>query len=134
MAEEFREAYKKLPVQCEVPENLANFKDLVAPVTRRIPNITKYQAFQISRDGPWMVVTVKLRMHDDIWLNFSADGKEVGSEPSFKPWRIMRRTAVRLEEAPPYTLKDVPAMVIHQLKMRQEASWRKLASAYPGGE
>ena len=134
MAGEFQEAYKTLEVRCQVLENLANFKDLVALVTRRINGITNFQGFYIFREGAWIVVMVKLKMHDDAWLGFSSDGKEVGSGLGFKPWRLMRCTDVRLEEAPPYPLKKVPEEVIHQIEMRQEASWKRLPGAFPGGE
>lgn len=134
MANEFKEAYKRLPVRCHLLENLANFKDLVHLVTRRVHGITRFQAFLISREGDWIVVTVKLKMHDDDWLGFSSNGKDVGSGPDFKPWRLMRFNAVRLEETPRYPLKEVPEEVIHQVEMRHEASWKKLAGAFPGGK
>jgi len=134
LSEKFQEGYESLEVRCRTLENLANFKDLVAPVTNRIPNITKYHGFHIYREGLWMVLTVKLKMHDDVWLGFSEDGKEVGSGAGFRPWRLMRQSAVRLEEAPPYQLKTVPPEIIRQVKLRQEAMLKKLPSNFPGGE
>lgn len=134
MANEFEEAYKAVEVRTQLLENLANFKGLVAMVTNRIPGITRFQGFHIVREGGWMVVTVKLKMHHDTWLGFSSDGKSVGSGSGFKPWRLMRCNAVRLEGTPPYQLKKVPDEVIHQVQKRQEASWLKLNAAYPGGE
>lgn len=134
MANEFQEASKKVEVRCQVLENLANFKDLVALVTRRIHGITNFQGFHLFQEGDWIVVVVKLRMHHDDWLGFGSDGKEVGSGPGYKPWRLMRCTGVRLEEAPPYQLREVLEEVIHQVWMRQEALWTTLPGAFPAGE
>eukprot|EP00903_Cladosiphon_okamuranus_P021646 g19900.t1 len=131
MANEFQEAYQKVEVRRQILENMANFKDLVALVTRRIHLITNFQGFHLFREGEWIVVVVKLKMHDEDWLGFSSDGKKVGSGPDFKPWRLMLCNDMRLEEAPPYHLKEVPDEVINQVQMRQEASWMKLPGAYP---
>ena len=81
-----------------------------------------------------MVVAVKRKMHEDVWSGFSEDGKEVGSGPGFRPWRLMRYNAVRLEEAPPYLLKKVPPEVIRNVQQRQEAMKKKLHANFPGGE
>ena len=134
MAAEFQEAYRKVEVRCQILENMANLKDLVTLVTRRIHLITKFQGFRLFREGDWIVVVVKLKMHHEDWLGFSSDGKKVGSGPDFKPWRLMRCNDVRLEETPPYQLKKVPDEVIHQVQLRQEASWARLPAAFPAGE
>lgn len=133
LGDAFRRGYKKVPVQCRTLENLANFKDLVAPVTRRVPNITNYQAFKIYKEGPSMVVTVKKKMHHEDWLGFSEDGKTVGGGPGFSPWRLMHAHAVHLEATPPYELKLVQDEIIHRVDLRQQASWEKLPVAYVGG-
>ena len=51
LAEVFESAYTTLPVKCRTLESLANFMDLVKPVTGQIYNISKFQAFKILREG-----------------------------------------------------------------------------------
>ena len=134
LAEVFESAYTTLPVKCRTLESLANFKDLVKPVTGRIYNISKFQAFRISKEGSAIVVKVKKKMHHDDWLGFSGDGKTVGSGEGFAAWRLMRERSVRLEETPPYLLKAVDAEIIRKIEIRQKASWTRLPAAFPGGE
>ena len=134
LAEVFERAYTTLPVKCRTLESLANFKDLVDPVTRRIHNITKFQAFKISKEGSAIVVKVKKRMHHEDWLGFTGDGKTVGSGEGFTGWRLMRERSVRLEDTSSYLLKTVDAEIIHKIEMRQKASWTRLPAAFPGGE
>ena len=122
LVEIFASAYLTLSVKCRTLENLGNFKDLVSPVTHRVHNITKFQAFQIYKEGSDMLVKVKVKMHDSNWLGFSADGKTVGAGEGFNGWRIMRAGSVRLEGAPPYSLKVVHPNVIHLIEQRQRAS------------
>lgn len=134
LAEFFESAYKTLPVKCRTLENLANFKDLVQPVTRRIPNITKFQAFNISKEGTAIVAKVKTKLHHDDWLGFSADGKTVGTGAGFTGWRLMRERDVRLEETPSYLLKTVDEEIIRKIQTRQEASWKRLPAFVSLGE
>lgn len=98
LGEFFESAYKTLPVKCRTLENLANFKDLVQPVTRRIPNITTFQAFNITKEGTAIVAKVKNKLHHDDWLGFSTDGKTVGTGAGFRGWHLMRERDVRLED------------------------------------
>ena len=120
LAEVFESAYTTLPVKFRTLESLANFKDLVKPVTGRIYNIiSKFQAFKISKEGSAIVVEVKKKMHHDDWLGFTSDGKTVGSGEDFAAWRLMRERSVRLEETPPYLLKAVDAEIIHKIEIRQ---------------
>lgn len=134
LAQYFEKAYVKLPVKCRSLENLANFKDLVSPVTRRIPNITKFQAFHISKEGSAILAKVKTKLHHDDWLGFSADGKTVGTGDGFTGWRLMRARDVRLEETPSYLLKTVDEEIIRKIQIRQEASWQRLAAFVNIGE
>lgn len=127
-------AYSTLPVKSRTLENLGNFKKLVSPVTRRIPNITKFQAFQIYKEGSEILVKVKRKTHHSNWLGFTADGKTAGAGEGFNEWRLMLVGSVRLEKMPRYHLKKVDPNVIHQIELRQEASWKRLADAFPGGE
>ena len=83
LAEVFESAYTTLPVKCRTLESLPNFKDLVKSVTGRIYNISKLQAFKISKEGSAIVVKAKKKMHHDDWLGFSSDGKTVGSGEDF---------------------------------------------------
>ncbi|CAB1119301.1 unnamed protein product [Ectocarpus sp. CCAP 1310/34] len=129
----FRRGYKKIQVKCRTLEHLANFKELVAPVTRRIPIITNYRAFKIYKKGPSVVVTVKKKMHHEDWLGFSEDGKTVGSRAGFRPWRLMHAHAVYLKATPPYELKLVQDEIIHRGDLRQQASWENLPVANAGG-
>lgn len=133
LAEFFARAYLTLPVQSRTLENLANFKDLVKPVTRRIHDITKFHAFRIHKEGSAVLVEVKEKVHHPNWLGFSADGKTVGTGEGFKGWRLMRVGSVRLEGAPPYLLKVVDPTIIRQIELRQQASWQRLPAAFPGG-
>lgn len=134
LAEVFERAYTTLEVKCRTLERLANFKDLVKPVTRRIPNITQFQAFNISKERGSIVVKVKKKLHAEDWLGFSDDGKTVGNGQGYTAWRIMRTGSVRLEETPPYCLKEVDEAIIRKIEQRQQASWPRLAAAFPGGE
>eukprot|EP00904_Undaria_pinnatifida_P006121 jgi/Undpi1/2639/HiC_scaffold_13.g06018.m1 len=134
LAEFFARAYLTLPVQSRTLENLANFKDLVKPVTRRIHDITKFHAFRIHKEGSAVLVEVKEKVHHPNWLGFSADGKTVGTGEGFKGWRLMRVGSVRLEGAPPYLLKVVDPTIIRQIELRQQASWQRLPAAFPGDE
>ena len=104
------------------------------PVTGRIYNISKFQACKISKEGSAIVVKVKKKVHHDDWLGFSSDWKTVGSGEDFASWRLMRKPSVRLEETPPYLLKVVDAEIIHEIEIRQKASWTRLPAAFSGGE
>jgi len=134
LGEVFTGAYKKLRVRCRTLENLGNFKGLLTPAVRRVPGITRFQAFRISKEGSRMVVEVKRKMHHPNWLGFSPGGEEVGSGEGFEPLRILRSGAVRFHDTPPYELKRVDPEVIRQIEIRQTASQERLAAAAFGGE
>lgn len=130
----FADSFTALPVRTRTLENMGNFKDLLAPFVRRTHGITRFQAYRISKDGSYITLEVKYKMHHDNWLGFSDDGREVGSGEGYKPLRILRSGAVLFENAPATTFKEVDPQIIRQIGIRQTASWSRVAASFPGGE
>lgn len=125
-------SYTELPVNCSTLRNQGNFRGLLEGRVNRVPDITTYRAFRIEKGGDGRVkVRVKHHMHGTEWKGIGRNGD---ADPDASPHDLFIGHPPRIQDAPPYELKEVSDEVIRKVEQRYLASHERLAASYPLGE
>lgn len=133
-AEIFRGSYRELPVHCRWLRNQGNFKGLFTEAkgrVRNIPKITNFRAFRIERIDGEVAVSVKEFMHSPYWAGFDEHGQPAVGAP---PHQVFPGGVPRLQDAPPFKLKELDGDIIRKIERRYKASRPRLRTRYFDGK
>ncbi|CAB1097757.1 unnamed protein product [Ectocarpus sp. CCAP 1310/34] len=131
LAEVLQASYTEVPVFCSTLGNEGNFNGLLQGRVNRVPDITTYRAFRVEKGGDGRVkVRVKHHMHG---TECKGIGRNGDVDPNAPPHDLFIGHPPRIQDAPPYELKEVSDEIIRKVEQRYLASHESLAATYPLG-